>query len=75
MNRKGGTRCKLEVSPVAAQTASSPVLVGQCWNLVLTLDHVAAPVTNSRLTGSGALFLIWMLGFGFILQKNGFFVF
>lgn len=27
MNRKGGT-CKPEVSPVAAQTASSPVLVG-----------------------------------------------
>lgn len=28
MNRKGGTRCKPEVSPVAAQLASSPVLVG-----------------------------------------------
>lgn len=44
MNRKGGT-CKPEVSPVAAQTASSPVLVGvsaQCWNVVLTLDHFAA---------------------------------
>lgn len=28
MNRKGGTRCKPQVSPVAAQLASSPVLVG-----------------------------------------------
>lgn len=64
MNRKVDTHHKPEASPVAAQTASSPVLFGRqgvSSESVLglhALDVIAASVTNGRLTGLGAFLLI-----------------
>lgn len=65
--------CKPKASPVAAQTTSSPVLVGRPGVSSMDLRALglfAVAVTNSRLDGSCALSQISMSGFIFILQNK-----